>query len=83
MILETLVVSVVALVAFLCYREWYHSKEIEKLEDRYFKERQMLLDRLMARDFNQYKQMELLEKAPPQPTPEAEPEYYDFNQVGN
>ncbi|BCV23293.1 hypothetical protein [Gelria sp. Kuro-4] len=77
-----LVVAVMALVAFLCYREWYHSKELEKLEDRYFKERQTLLDRLMARDFTQYKQAEFAERIPVQ-LPEMPEDTYDFSEVGN
>lgn len=50
---------VAILVLFLVYREWYHTKHIEMLEERYFVERQMLLDRLMAKDFAQYKRAEL------------------------
>jgi hypothetical protein len=74
-------IALVALVAFLCYREWYHSRELAKLEDRYFGERQRLLDRLMARDFTQYKQAEVLEKFPLK-APEPEEEDYDYNAVG-
>lgn len=76
-----LVTAIVALVAFLCYREWYHSTEIQRLEDRYFKERQMLLDRLMARDFTQYKQAEAAEKLPLQ-MPQQE-EDFDYSALGN
>lgn len=79
--MENLVAAIIALVAFLCYREWYHSTEIQKLEDRYFEERQMLLDRLMARDFTQYKQAEVLDKMPLQ-TPQQE-EDFDYSALGN
>ncbi|WP_026487638.1 hypothetical protein [Caldanaerobius polysaccharolyticus] len=54
-----LAASLVGVVAFLVYREWYHAEHIERLEKRYFDERQMLLDRVMARDFVEYKQGEV------------------------
>lgn len=59
----TLSAALLGVVAFLVYREWYHTKHLELLEKRYFDERQFLLDRLMARDFTEYKQAELATKA--------------------
>lgn len=58
----TLAIALFGVVTFLVYREWYHSKHIETLEKRYFDERQMLLDRLMARNFIEYKQGEVATK---------------------
>lgn len=63
MVVATLAVCVAALTAFLMYREFYYTKYISMLDKRYFDERQMLLDRLMARDFSQYKQAEAAEYA--------------------
>lgn len=77
----SLVVAVVVLVGFLCYREWYHSRQMEKLEDRYFVERQQLLDRLMSQDFMKYKQAEALSKVPIE-IPQTE-EDYDYSVLGN
>ncbi len=80
----TLEITIIFLVAFLCYREYYHSVEMQKLEDRYFKERQMLLDRLMARDFTQYKQAEAAMEIAKQPVTQTETEdYFDYSAVGN
>lgn len=58
----TLAVTLFGVVAFLVYREWYHAKHIEALENRYFGEIQKLLDRVMARDFIEYKQGEMATK---------------------
>lgn len=80
----TLEIALVFLVAFLCYREWYHSMEMQRLEDRYFKERQMLLDRIMAVDFTRYKQAEAAVEMAKQPQGVSEPEdYFDYGEVGN
>lgn len=80
MILEGVVVF---LVAFLCYREWYHSRELERLEDRYFRERQLLLDRIMAVDFTTFKQGQAAEALAKQPVRAPEPpDYYDISEVG-
>lgn len=62
-VVVTLSTALLGVVAFLVYREWYHTKHLELLEKRYFDERQFLLDRLMARDFAEYKQAELATKA--------------------
>jgi len=82
--MQMLSVAVLLLVVFLCYREWYHSHELNKLEDRYFKERQELLDRIMAKDFAQYKQAEVMVKTAEQNvnTP-TEEDYFDYARVGN
>ncbi len=82
MISEIVLASVlVFMVAFLCWREHYHSRELEKLEDRYFEERRQLIDRLMARDFTQYKQAEMAEKLSTRPANEEE-SYYNISDVG-
>lgn len=82
----TLAIALAGVVAFLIYREWYHSSHLEKLEKRYFDERQMLLDRVMAVDFVQYKQAEVATKmqaqmSPVQPYRPAE-EDIDWTRLG-
>jgi hypothetical protein len=82
--MQMLSIAIALLAIFLCYREWYHSREISKLEDRYFNERKELLDRIMAKDFAQYKQAEVMVKTAEQNiSAQPEEDYFDFTRVGN
>lgn len=82
--MDIMPVVVAMLGLFLCYREWYHSVELAKLEDRYFKERRELLDRIMAKDFAQYKQAEVMVKTAEQNiNTQPKEDYFDYSEVGN
>lgn len=84
----TLAVTLAGVVAFLVYREWYHAAHVERLEKRYFDERQMLLDRVMARDFVEYKQGEVakqitaVQMQQQQPRREYGEEEFDWSRLG-
>lgn len=81
----TLALVLLGVVAFLVYREWYHSAHMEKLEYRYFTERQMLLDRVMARNFVEYKQGEVaaqMTQAQVQQPGVADADDFDWSKLG-
>ena len=70
---------VVVLMLFIVYLQLHHHWEVIRLEDRYFRERQMLLDRLMAVDFATFKQGEMISR---EPVPTIAQEYPDISEVG-
>lgn len=61
-----LAVALIVQTAFLIYREWYHSAELRWTHVQWQTERKDMFDRLMSRDFAQYKQATVFEKAAPE-----------------
>jgi len=62
--------------------EVFHHRRQKELEDRYYKERRELIDRVMARDFTQYKQAEVLEKTATTQVPVQEDDMYSISDIG-
>ncbi|MGQ9698527.1 MAG: hypothetical protein ACUVRO_11115 [Armatimonadota bacterium] len=57
--LVVLVFLLVFSLLFLAYREWFHSREMARLEAMHAEERRELLNRLMARNLGEYVQAEV------------------------
>lgn len=74
-----LAIALVAVVAFLVYRERQHSGE----QTDWRMERKDLLDRLMAQSFAQYKQAAIFEKVAPQVAQQEQVPDLGIEDVGN
>jgi hypothetical protein len=71
-------------LVFLFIRDRSHWERVYVLIEQSRADRERLLDRIMARDFAQYKQADLIEQhiLRPEPRPDVEPEDFDISDVG-
>ena len=74
----------VAAMLFLFWRDYLQWQRVYGLLEAAYQERRDLLDRLMARDFVQFKQADLIEQhiSRPEPRQDVTPEDFDLSDVG-
>ena len=78
-----LATALVAVVLFLLYREWFHSTHVKWLLVEWQNERRELMDRIMARDFAQYKQATVIERMAPKIMEGVEPPDLGLEDAGS